>query len=562
MRRAGAAVVLLFLLPWWPVASRGAPPLALDPSKTYPLASIAQTQRDDGPWVEPGKFVPSGTATIFDRRTILFRIAVRADAATPWVIHVPMQIDDIEIIEPSGATIHSGMGVAFNQRPIRSRLPALPVPARLLEGAPFLVRMVTSTEVREPVLMTVEMSQSEEDGTRNATFFFFGFFIAVGLVYTLLYWNLRERGLLLYALVMFSIAVDEGVNKAYAWQYLWPNLALQWHLPNALAFWVYYAALVAFCSAFLSVAGKLAAYRRTALALLVVNLITGVAGAIAHDVRGIVALDEAAVFAMLAVLLAWAIAAYRQGQRSARYYVVAFLGVIVGIVINQFALNQILPHTALTEWIFEIGIAWEALWLALASASALHETTQENALLHASEIQLQRLAMMDGLTSVANRRAFDERLQTEWNRAARSQRSLALLFADVDYFKQYNDSQGHLAGDDCLRRIAYAISKYAARASDLCARYGGEEFAVLIPETTLEAAAELAEAIRAEVLRLAIPHPTSPARYVTISIGVACAVPVVDLHQIRLIADADRALYQAKHSGRNRVVSACDLVPD
>ena len=111
----------------------------------------------------------------------------------------------------------------------------------------------------------------------------------------------------------------------------------------------------------------------------------------------------------------------------------AFLGVISGIILNQFALNQYIPHTAFTEWIFEVGIAWEALWLALASASSLHETTQENALLHASEIQLQRLAMMDGLTAVANRRAFDERLQTEWNRAARSQRSLGLLFADVDF---------------------------------------------------------------------------------------------------------------------------------
>ncbi len=554
------AALLLTMLLTWPLVTRAASPLALDPTEAYKLGSIAQTKRDGGPWLAAGRFVSSQSASLFDRHTILFKLAVTADPDTSWVIRAPQQIDDIELIDPAGTTVTTGMNVPVLQRPIHSRLPILPVPAHLLHGTPFLVRMVTSTEVRAPLLMTALAEQTEEDGTRTVTFFFIGFFVAVGLVFGLIYWHLRERGLLLYALVMFSLAVFEGINKAYAWQYVWPELSLQWHVPNALAFWFYYAALVAFCSTFLSVAGTLVRFRRAALLALGVNFFALMAGAAFHDLPGVPAVEDLAAAAMLAILLAWAVAAYRGGQRSARYYVVAFVGVFAGIFINRLALDQVIAHTAFTEWIFAIGIAWAALWLALAIASSLQETTRENALLHASEIALQRLATIDGLTSVANRRAFDDRLQAEWNRAARSQRQLALLFADVDYFKEYNDTQGHLAGDDCLRRVAFAISKYAARPSDLCARYGGEEFAALIPEVTLEAATELAESIRLEVQQLCIPHPTSPVRYVTISIGVACAVPALDLHHMRLIADADRALYQAKHSGRNRVVSVADLV--
>ncbi|HVA28104.1 MAG TPA: diguanylate cyclase [Candidatus Baltobacteraceae bacterium] len=560
MRAAVPAAVLLTMLLPWPLVTRAASPHVLDPAKTYTLGSIAQIKRDGGSWLGAGRFVSSQSASLFDRHTILFRLAIMADPDTAWVIQAPQQIDDIELIDPAGTTITTGMDVPVLQRPIHNRLPILPVPAHLLHGTPFLVRMVTSTEVREPLLRTAAAMQTEEDGTRAVTFFFIGFFVAVGLVFGLLYWNLRERGLLLYSFVMFSLAVFEAINKAYAWQYVWPELSLQWHVPNALAFWLYYAALVAFCSAFLSTAGTLVIFRRASWLALAVNFVTLMVGAAFHDLPGVPAVEDLAAAAMLAILLAWAVAAYRGGQRSARYYVVAFVGVFAGILINRLALDQAIAHTAFTEWILEIGIAWEALWLALAIASSLQEATRENALLHASEIQLQRLATIDGLTSVANRRAFDDRLQAEWNRAARSQRQLALLFADVDYFKEFNDTQGHLAGDDCLRRIAFSISKYAARASDLCARYGGEEFAALIPEVTLEAATELAESIRLEVQQLRIPHPTSPVRYVTISIGVACAVPTLDLHHMRLIADADRALYQAKHGGRNRVVSVADLV--
>ncbi|HTA40225.1 MAG TPA: diguanylate cyclase, partial [Candidatus Acidoferrales bacterium] len=177
-------------------------------------------------------------------------------------------------------------------------------------------------------------------------------------------------------------------------------------------------------------------------------------------------------------------------------------------------------------------------------------------LLHASERQLQQLATIDGLTGIKNRRAFDARLEMEWSRACRSRRPLALLFVDVDRFKQYNDTYGHLAGDDCLRRIAEALDALATRSTDTNARYGGEEFAVLVADETAGDAALLAERMRVGIASLAIPHAASEEGRVTISVGVAGCVPAIGDAPNVLIAAADAALYEAKRAGRNAVVIA------
>ena len=293
-----------------------------------------------------------------------------------------------------------------------------------------------------------------------------------------------------------------------------------------------------------------------AIALLALNLPLAVAGAYVHDFPGVLLAAETVTAGLLVDLLLWALFAWRGGQRSARFYVIAFAGVFAGVIVNRLALDQIVPHTGFTEWILEIGIAWEAILLALAVASSLNDTIRENALLHASEQQLQRLATIDGLTGIANRRAFDVRLQAEWNRACRAGRPIALLFVDVDYFKQFNDTYGHLAGDDALRRIAATLEGLALRSSDLCARYGGEEFAVLAAETGIAEAADLAERMRVAVAALAISHALSPVDRVTISVGVAARVPATDADPNTLIASADGALYEAKRTGRNAVVIA------
>ncbi|MBL8112911.1 MAG: diguanylate cyclase [Acidobacteria bacterium] len=179
------------------------------------------------------------------------------------------------------------------------------------------------------------------------------------------------------------------------------------------------------------------------------------------------------------------------------------------------------------------------------------EKTEE--LRHANE-RLSRLSFLDALTGLANRRRFDEALEDEWRRAFRFDTSIALVMADVDHFKSFNDALGHPEGDRCLAAIAGVFLGSARRAGDLAARYGGEEFVVLLPGTDRDAALALAERFRRDVEALGRPHPASPAApFVTISLGVAALRPSEGMLPEALVAEADAALYRAKNAGRNRV---------
>lgn len=170
--------------------------------------------------------------------------------------------------------------------------------------------------------------------------------------------------------------------------------------------------------------------------------------------------------------------------------------------------------------------------------------------------RLSVLAMIDGLTGIANRRALDERLIQEWNRGRRDETSLTLLIADLDMFKQFNDLYGHQAGDDCLRRVAAVLGHGARRASDFVARFGGEEFVLLLPNMTIEGGAAFAEAIRESIAGLCIEHRGNPLGCVTISIGCAALLPDSERPPEYLLRLADQALYRAKQEGRNRVCLA------
>lgn len=171
----------------------------------------------------------------------------------------------------------------------------------------------------------------------------------------------------------------------------------------------------------------------------------------------------------------------------------------------------------------------------------------------ANEDALQQLSLSDALTGIGNRRCFDDFLDREWRRAARERTSLALVMCDVDFFKKYNDCYGHPAGDKVLRAVGQALGTIIRRPADLAARYGGEEFALLLPNTPLEGAAQLAEKARLAVEALGIAHERSDHAMVTLSLGVAVMQPTPGSNPAALIQAADRALYAAKESGRNRV---------
>lgn len=174
------------------------------------------------------------------------------------------------------------------------------------------------------------------------------------------------------------------------------------------------------------------------------------------------------------------------------------------------------------------------------------------------ELQLAWQTTRDGLTQLANRRAVEEHFQREWKRCLRMQEPISVILADIDYFKFFNDSYGHLLGDECLIQVAKTLDKIAHRSTDLLGRFGGEEFILILPETPLPGAQKLAEEMARQVEALKIPHAmSSVSDYVTLSLGVASVIPgLEEADSEQLLVAADEALYTAKESGRNSICLA------
>jgi diguanylate cyclase (GGDEF)-like protein len=231
------------------------------------------------------------------------------------------------------------------------------------------------------------------------------------------------------------------------------------------------------------------------------------------------------------------------------------------------------PHFYETPWFYAAcslavaGLLWGGDRLRVrglrSREAALQRLVDErtHALAEANQ-RLERLSALDPLTGLANRRRFDEVLDLEWRRGCRSGGPISLVLFDLDFFKPYNDTNGHLAGDDCLRQVAQVLAGGLGRAGDLVARYGGEEFVALLPEHAEDAAQALAERLRAGVEALGLPHGGSAvSRVVTISAGVATMAADERRSPAELLAAADRALYEAKRGGRNRVARAAVEAP-
>jgi two-component system chemotaxis family response regulator WspR len=190
---------------------------------------------------------------------------------------------------------------------------------------------------------------------------------------------------------------------------------------------------------------------------------------------------------------------------------------------------------------------------------ALRDSQQQ---LMETNLALQRVTNIDGLTGLSNRRYFDECLDAEWKRAIRSQRPLSVLMIDIDHLKQYNDTYGHPAGDAVLTSVADALRKACERSTDNAARFGGEEFVMILPETDLAGTRHLGEKLRRGVEDLRLPHSdSSVGGYVTVSIGGASMNPRRGESPLSLVDAAEKALYEAKTSGRNRMVAGERIVP-
>jgi diguanylate cyclase (GGDEF)-like protein len=382
---------------------------------------------------------------------------------------------------------------------------------------------------------------------QTAYFAFLGFFIAIGLFNAILSLMLRDASFAWYASAMgifaLYMASTAGLPRG------WTHTALEEELIRSVLLGSYFAAVAQFASVFLTLPRAARRLYLTILALVALNFVMTVGDFCLGDAWPLYNLDEAIGYAVLAALMVAGITMARRGMSSARFFLVAFAGVVVGAIIREFNLDRLIPGgTFLIDYSLEIGIAFEALFLALALADRTHRLEEERR-------RLEVLVDIDALTGLENRRGFDEALRREWQRNARAVSPLAMLMIDVDWFKKYNDRYGHPAGDDVLRRIAAALRATIRRGDDTAARYGGEEFALILSATSASDAALLAERCRCAVEALAIPQAASPGGVVTISIGVAVIIPLADASPMALVIEADGALYRAKAGGRNRVVT-------
>lgn len=215
-----------------------------------------------------------------------------------------------------------------------------------------------------------------------------------------------------------------------------------------------------------------------------------------------------------------------------------------GEIWNRRSNGEIYPQeTTINTITNNIGVV---SWYASIFRDITERKTAENSLI--------RLSSTDGLTGIANRRIFDETIEKEWNRALRSKDPFAIVMIDIDHFKLYNDNYGHQQGDICLKEVAKTLQRCISRSTDLLARYGGEEFVAILPMTDTEGARQFAETMRTAVEAMALPHQYSEtAQHVTVSIGLGVVKPARGASPSEIIQLADKALYEAKHSGRNRV---------
>jgi diguanylate cyclase (GGDEF)-like protein len=256
------------------------------------------------------------------------------------------------------------------------------------------------------------------------------------------------------------------------------------------------------------------------------------------------AIDQAAFDLLLLTLIVLGVRGLaHEGVAVAGTYLAAFALPAIGAVLNDLHEHHLISVPRFT---FEIGLAWEASFLAFAVALRNRGVAGERD-------RYERLARIDGLTGIANRRTFDEELERMWTVARRARVPMAILMIDIDHFKALNDAQGHQAGDDCLRRVASLCSGTLRRSGDCFARYGGEEFAAILFNLDLAGAEALASRVREAV---------EAENEVTISLGVAATVPRATGDALGLVAQADAALYRAKTGGRNRVVAAVSTGDD
>jgi diguanylate cyclase (GGDEF)-like protein len=504
---------------------------------------------------------PAGTATLWRPMTRWYRFSApetATGAAWQLVVSTYVTAGDLAIFTPDGRKLddlHFGSTIPVADRPVRSHDIRVPLPAGLPAGTRFAVGLTSPYSLPDVLQLQTAASLAAQD---RATLedgglpfaFLNGGALTMALFNIVLYVMLRRWIYLTYAGAIAMLVFYQVVETGTAWTLLWPHLGLRDDYPSYVVWVAYVALIVLFTRRMLYLPKVAPLVDRALLVVFAVVVADSAAYVLVPDLlqkAGVFTwLDPVVTALMLGTMLTAGVVAVRGGVSGAIAYTIAFAGSAVGIVVADvgFFDPAFASDPAMAYLPASYGVLWESVFLAAALGQRVRDAERNAA-------QLSEYAFRDGLTGIANRRSFDEAVAREWSRVQRTGGTVAVAIFDIDHFKAYNDRFGHPAGDQRLIAVARIVAEAARREGDLGARYGGEEFALLLPNTTAEAAYAIAEGVRERVAASAGEGG------LTISAGVAEAIATPEFEGAHdLLVAADTALYAAKAGGRNRTVRA------
>lgn len=597
---AACALFLLSLGALWPCAAWALDPVTLvEGTETYPLGlHLSYFEDRDGrqslddvrtgdvchPFTPSQDEVPNFSFTS-SPYWFQFDLTNQSSPVTNWLLESQYPLLDrinVYLVYPDGrvVTYRGGDKLPFEKREIKHRNVMFDVPLAMGESVRIYVKVRTESSLQFPlVLRSPESLFVKDHEEQYALGIFYGILVALLLYNLLVFTAIRDLNYLYFVCYAGAWTLFQMSLNGLAFEYLWPN-SPNW-ANKATPFFIGLAGLgiIQFTRRLLETQKSLPKFDKplqytSALCALIMLLALFAGYAIAIKVGTVGAL----VVGLLVVCTGtWSL---KNGARQARYFMLGWTALVVGVVLYVFKTFGILPSNIITEHSMQIGSAFEMILLSFALADRMRllkeenariqqETTEtleqrvqertrelDNTLLGLSEVngKLQEMTRIDGLTGISNRGFFDDQFGIEWQRAARIHSHLGLLMVDIDHFKHFNDTYGHLGGDACLKAVASLIQGSMRRPADKCFRYGGEEFVVLLPHTDLAGSRYIAErickAVADMVFELEGRHIP-----VTVSVGACSVIPIRDQPSDTLIGYADQALYQAKHNGRNRVES-------
>lgn len=493
---------------------------------------------------------------------------------------------DLYVYDASGARTHQRGG---DRQPFSSRRFshrhfnfALGIPKG--ESRELLLRVDTESSVQVPLLLSTETAflQANQHWQLELGVYY-------GLIFGLLAYNLllyaatRDRSFLYYVVYAATFALGQANINGLTYQYLWPNAPIWDDFALILLIPASLIAILAFTRRFLELPKRSLLANRILVGLMFTMTVLLVAAPFI-GYRLAIRLETASVFLVAAVAIGSAISAWRNHFYAAKYYLLAWTMMMLGIVVYASVSFGLLPKNVFTEYGIMVGSAAEMVLLSFALAYRINELQRENQELHAEtaeqleahvhertnelhkalgELQganrrLREYSQRDGLTGAHNRYFLDEALERGLKIASEKREPLSLLMVDIDHFKAINDRYGHLAGDSCLCAVAAKLRSCIREADDFVARFGGEEFVVMLPGADTQAAMQRAEMLRREVEAMRVSHGDQKLA-MTVSIGVVTQPSDKPGHARELLQLADQALYAAKNRGRNCVLMSTQL---